>query len=101
MLHAIGDRVVASAPVADLDSRFLEEFGAPASGEGRMLPLILKDKVAALVYADSGSEISGLLETGALDLLVLSTSAWLEVNSLRKHAQKDPSATTPGLMGSP
>jgi hypothetical protein len=101
VLHAIGDRMVASAPVADLDSRFLEEFGAPASGEGRMLPLILKDKVAALVYADSGSEVSGLLETGALDLLVLSTSAWLEVNSLRKHAQKDPSADHAGTHAEP
>ena len=92
VLRAIGDRVVASAPVADQDSRFLQQFGTPASGEGRLLPLILKDKVAALVYADSGTDAEGLLEAGALDLLVLSTSAWLEVNSLRKHAQKDPSA---------
>ena len=53
---AVGDRVVASVPVADLDSRFLEEVGTPASGEGRVLPLILKDKVAALVYADSGTD---------------------------------------------
>ncbi len=89
----IGDRAVASAPVADLDSRFLEEFGAPASGEGRILPLMLKDKVAALVYADSGTTAAGLLDAGSLELLVLSTSAWLEVNSLRKQAQKEPSTT--------
>jgi len=85
--HAIRDRVVASAPVADLDSHFLKEFGTPASGEGRILPLILKDKVAALVYADSGTDAAGLLNAGAIELLVLSTSAWLEVNSLRKQAQ--------------
>jgi hypothetical protein len=90
--RAIGDRAVASAPVADLDSRFLQEVGTPASGEGRILPLILKDKVAALVYADSGTGAAGLLDAGSLELLVLSTSAWLEVNSLRKQAQKDPSA---------
>ncbi len=95
--RAIGDRAVASAPVADLDSRFLQEFGTPASGEGRILPLILKDKVAALLYADSGNADSGtgaagLLDAGSLELLVLSTSAWLEVNSLRKQAQKEPSA---------
>jgi len=90
--HAIRDRVVASAPVADLDSRFLKEFGAPASGAARILPLILKDKVAALVYADSGTDAGGLLDAGAIELLVLSTSAWLEVNSLRKQAQKEPSA---------
>ena len=95
VLRAIGDRVAASVPVADLDSRFFGEFGTPTSGEGRVLPLILKDKVAALVYADSGTEAEGLLEVGALDLLVLSTSAWLEVNSLRKQAQKEPSAAHP------
>src|SRR6202158_4478821 len=85
--HAIQDRVAASAPVADLDSRFLKEFGTPASGEARILPLILKDKVAALVYADSGTGAAGSLDGGSLELLVLSTSAWLEVNSLRKQAQ--------------
>ena len=90
--RAIGDRVVASAPLADLDSRFLQEVGTPASGEGRILPLILKDKVAALVYVDSGTGAAGLLDAGSLELLVLSTSAWLEVNSLRKQAHKEPSA---------
>jgi hypothetical protein len=84
--RVIGDRVAASVPVADMDSRFLQEFGSPASGEGRVLPLILKDKVAALVYADSGTGTAGLLDAGALELLVLSTGAWLEVNSLRKQA---------------
>jgi hypothetical protein len=85
--RAIGERVVAIAPVGDMDSRFLGEFGKPDSGDGRILPLILKDKVAALVYADGGTEASGLLDAGSLELLVLSTSAWLEVNSLRKQAQ--------------
>ncbi len=85
--RAISERNVATTPVADMDSRFLQELGTPASGEGRILPLILKDKVAALVYADSGTGAAGLFDAGALELLVLSTSAWLEVNSLRKQAQ--------------
>jgi hypothetical protein len=91
--RAISDSVVASVPVADLDARFLQAVGAPASGEGRILPLFLKEKVAALVYADSGTEAAGAFDAGALELLVLSTSAWLEVNSLRKQAQKESSAT--------
>ena len=49
-----------ASPVAELDSHFLQEFGTPASGEGWILPLILKDKVAALVYADSGTEAARL-----------------------------------------
>ena len=87
LARAIGDRVAASAPVADVDSRFLQELGTPVSGEARILPLILKDKVAALLYADSGTGDAGFVDAGALALLVLSTSAWLEVNSLRKQAQ--------------
>jgi hypothetical protein len=92
VVRAIGDRLMANAPVADLDSRFLQEVGTPASGEGRILPLILKDKVAALIYADSGTGAAGWLDAGSLELLVLSASAWLEVNSLRKQAHKEPSA---------
>ena len=90
VVRAIGTRAVASVPVADQDARFLKEFGAPATEEGCLLPLMLKDKVAALVYADSGTGTQGTLDAGALELLVLSTSAWLEVNSLRKQAQKEP-----------
>jgi len=94
VVGAIGTRNVASVSVADQDARFLKEFGAPASKEGCLLPLMLKDKVAALVYADSGTGTEGSLDAGALELLVLSTSAWLEVNSLRKQAQKESSQSS-------
>jgi len=92
VVRAITERVVVNAPAADLDSRFLQDFGAPASGEARLLPLLLKDKVAALVYADGGTDSQGLLDGGSLELLVLATSAWLEVNSLRKQVHKEPAA---------
>jgi hypothetical protein len=93
VVRAIGDRAFVSAPAADLDARFVQDFGTPASGEGRFLPLVLKDKVAALVYADAGTDGDGQLDAGSLDLLVLSTSAWLEVSTLRKQtAHKEPTA---------
>lgn len=88
--RAIHDRLAVNAPCADADPRFLEEFGTPASGEIRLLPLVLKDKVAALFYADGGTDASGKLDAGSVELLVLSASAWLEVNSLRKQAHKAP-----------
>jgi hypothetical protein len=99
--ESAGDSAVASVPVADLDAHFLQAVGTPASGEGRILPLILKEKVAALVYADSGTEATGALDAGALELLVLSTSAWLEVNALRKQAQKESPATHADSHGVP
>lgn len=72
-----------------MDPRFISHFGSPADRQGLVLPLLLKDKVAALVYADGGSNPGGILNPQAIELLVSATSAWLEVILLRKQAQKD------------
>ena len=87
--RAIGEQDAIRAEHEGMDTHFWEQFGAPAT-ESRLLPLLLKDKVAALVYADGGTEGAPHFDAGALDLLVLATSAWLEVNSLRKQVQKGP-----------
>jgi hypothetical protein len=86
--RALQDRIVASGRASEVDRRFIEQFRKPADDKVLVLPLMLKDKVAALVYADSGSE-AGKMDPVALELLVASTSAWLEVVSLRKQAPKE------------
>lgn len=83
--HANQHRVVTPANIAEMDRRFVKQFGGPQNEQVVILPLVLKDKVAALLYADGGA--SGTLDVSALEVLVLSTSAWLEVASLRKQAQ--------------
>jgi len=85
--HSYQNRVVTPGNVAEMDGRFVERFGGPANEQILVLPLVLKDKVAALLYADGGA--TGLLEAASLELLVMATSAWLEVTSLRKQAQKE------------
>jgi hypothetical protein len=85
--HAYQNRIATPGNVAEIDSRFVERFGGPENEQVLILPLVLKDKVAALLYADGGA--NALLDTASLELLVLATSAWLEVVSLRKQAQKD------------
>jgi len=85
--HALENRVVTPGNIAEMDRRFVEQFGGPANEQVLVLPLLLKDKVAALVYADAGAD--GSMDAAALELLVLATSAWLEVASLRKQAQKE------------
>ncbi len=99
VIRAISDRTATSAQGAECDARFLEQFGTP-TGEARLLPLILKDKVAALVYADGGTD-GAFLDTGALDVLVLSASAWLEVNALRKQAHKEAPAAPADIQNAP
>lgn len=84
--RAMQSRSAESGSTTDFDSAFLAKFGKP-SGEAVVLPLVLKDKVSALVYADGGD--GSALDTAALDLLVRATSSWLEVVSQRKQAHKD------------
>ena len=82
--HACQNRMAAPANIAEMDRRFVTQFGGPANEQIVILPLVLKDKVAALLYADGGAENS--LDAGSLEVLVMATSAWLEVASLRKQA---------------
>ena len=91
--HAYQNRVVTPGNIAEMDRRFVERFSGPENEQVLVLPLVLKDKVAALLYADGGS--NNLLEAAALELLVMATSSWLEVVSLRKQAQKDPGESAP------
>jgi len=86
--HAYQNRVVTPANSAEMDRKFVEQFGGPENEQLLVLPLVLKDKVAALLYADGGS--AGNVDAAALELLVLATSSWLEVVSLRKQSQKEP-----------
>lgn len=85
--------------VSDFDQQFVLKFGAPGDRQAVVLPLLLKDKISALVYADGGSD-GGDLDTAALDVLVRATSSWLEVISQRKQAQKEGNSDAPELTQS-
>lgn len=84
--HAYQNRIVTPGNIAEMGGRFVERFGAPENEQLLVLPLVLKDKVAALLYADGGA--GGVLDAPSLELLVMATSSWLEVTSLRKQAQQ-------------
>jgi hypothetical protein len=81
--HTYQNRTATPGNIAEMGEQFVEQFGRPANEQVLVLPLALKDKVAALVYADGGD--GGKLDPNALELLVIATSAWLEVTSLRKQ----------------
>ena len=84
---ALQSHSLAVGSVSEFDQAFLSKFGKPHGKEAVVLPLMFKDKVSALVYADEGSGSS--LDSAALDVLVRATSAWLEVIAQRKQAHKD------------
>ncbi len=83
VLHS---RIASAAAVDEFDSSFVTRFGHPADGNVVLLPLVIKEKVAALVYADGGEKGAAGLNASALELLVRCTGLWLEVLSFRKIA---------------
>ena len=88
--RALQSRAVLTGKSNEMGGSFISSLGKPAGDQVVVLPLLLKDKIAALVYADGGGD--GLLDTASLEVLVLNTSAWLEVASLRKVSARDPEA---------
>jgi len=86
--HVLGKREPATGDTTQMDARFLSTFGAPVNGECHLLPLFLKDKVAAVLYADAGTA-NASCERSALDLLARFTSIWLEAQGGRKAAPEE------------
>jgi hypothetical protein len=84
--RALQSRAVNSGSSSEMGEAFASQLGKPSDDRVIVLPLLLKDKIAALVYADAGD---GTLDPAALEVLVLTTGAWLEVISLRKVSHKD------------
>ncbi|HET7872553.1 MAG TPA: hypothetical protein VFL42_08585 [Terriglobales bacterium] len=87
---AVADAIESRAPVegraSEFDHSFLSAAGLPSQDRCLVLPLIVKDKVAALIYADAGSSENGAFDPSALKVLTRSAGLWLEVLALRKTA---------------
>lgn len=83
-----GNAIQSRAPVAgtaeEFDGAFLNAVGAPIDGNCVVIPLVVKDKVAAIVYADVGKLPDCTVDVSALTLLCRFTALWLELMALRK-----------------
>lgn len=82
--RAIRDRMAVSAAAAEFSSEAVRVCGNPGDGNCVVVPLVVKDKVPALLYADGGLERGGLLDSPALELLVRSAGLWVELSAARK-----------------
>src|SRR5205085_3102514 len=82
--RAIRDKEPVNAAAAEFDSKFISTHGNPFDGNACVLPIVVRDKVAALVYIDAGTEVDGKSDESAARLLVRSTASWLEILALRK-----------------
>ena len=81
--RAYGDRQLVQGAAAEFDADFIATFGEPLPGTNTVvLPLVLRDKVAALVYCDAGA--TGKLDPSALECLTRGAGLWLEIVAARK-----------------
>ncbi|MFL6438878.1 MAG: hypothetical protein ACJ71Q_14965 [Terriglobales bacterium] len=84
--RAIHERASCSAPAAEFDSTFAQKHGNPWDGNSTLFPLIVKDKVAAILYCDSGREAGRHTDYSAVEVLARFTCLWLEHAAGKKSA---------------
>lgn len=82
--RAISDKEPVSAAAAEFDQAFVDSYGNPVVGNGTVLPLVVREKVPAVVYVDAGTTAPGKYDQSAVQLLVRSAASWLEMLALRK-----------------
>lgn len=82
--EAMNGRVPAAGKATDFDAGFLSLVKAPAEDRCLLLPLVVKDRVAALIYADGGREANGAFDASALSVLTRFAALWLETGTVRK-----------------
>lgn len=82
--RAIHGRTPVTGAAQEFDSSFVSTLSASADGNCVALPLVVKEKVAALIYADAGKLPDNTVDLSALTLLCRFTALWLEVIALRK-----------------
>jgi len=90
---AIQARGLVSGPASEFTPDFTSKYGA-ASQDSLMLPLMVRDKAVALLYADDGGVEGHQLDASALQSLVRTTGLWLEVFATRKAGGVPPVAAT-------
>jgi hypothetical protein len=81
---AIQARNLASGSAQEFDAGFVKSMKGPADGQCLVLPLVVKDKVAAVIYADAGTVPGGTLDSSGLQALTRFAAIWLELAALRK-----------------
>jgi hypothetical protein len=88
--EAIQNRAPVVGAASKFDSGFLASTGSPADGNCVVLPLLVKEKVAAVIYADAGKLPDSTLDVSALTVLCRFAALWLELTALRKAGVTPP-----------
>lgn len=82
--RCIQGRAAIGGAVTEFDGGFNGAMGSPADGNCFLLPLVVKDKAAAVIYADAGTVPGAEVDTASLSVLSRFTGMWLELTAMRK-----------------
>lgn len=96
--QAIQDRNPVPTTISDFDPGFASAMGAPVESACQVLPLVVRQKVAAIVYVDAGGDPDGKLDAHALQLLMRFTGLWIELLTLRKAVPEDVQAVSAAVQ---
>lgn len=88
---ATKERVEANGSAGEVSPEIAGLFGLNGEKRVHLIPVILRDRVLALLYADSG-EHKIEVQSGALEVLTTVTEAWLEAVGTRKKQHEAVSA---------
>jgi len=83
--RAIQGRSRTSSSAAEFDCSFVEHQGSPWDGNATVFPLVVKDKVAAILYCDSGRASGTPGDYSAVELLTRHACLWLEYAAVKRH----------------
>ena len=98
--RALQDKEPVSAAATEFNERFISKHGNPVDGNATVLPLVVREKVSALIYVDAGTEAPGHADISAAKVLTSSAAMWLEILALRKVAGGAAAEESPAPMAS-
>ena len=93
--RAVTDKEPVSAAAVEFSNDLVSTHGNPVDGNAVVLPLVVRGKVAAVVYNDAGTNPPGQADQSAVQVLVRSAASWLEILALRKAAGAEGAAEAP------
>ncbi|MGH9418384.1 MAG: hypothetical protein ACRD3J_00300 [Thermoanaerobaculia bacterium] len=95
------DRVLRNEQVVNWDGANLStRLGVPASSRAILVPMVIKDKVAAAVYVDASETDVSKLDPNSIELLVFTTGLLIDTMAIRKKTPS-PSLNDPEPAASP
>jgi len=82
--------------MSEFEPKMIDQFGDSKDGQAYIFPLMIRDRVAALLYADCGNHVMRNVSAESIDAVVKAAGAWLdEIGQTTKPAAAAKSAPVP------